>query len=77
MLLNRLQPPLPDPLPILNSLSYSRFFPCFVISEAEVKVRVKKVKMPLCLTKHHAMKSYWGVEIQFHAFLISALDGGE
>jgi hypothetical protein len=27
-------------------------------------VRVKvKVKLSLCLTKHHAMKAYWGVEI--------------
>jgi hypothetical protein len=23
------------------------------------------------------MKTYWGVEVQLHAFLISALDGGE
>jgi hypothetical protein len=23
------------------------------------------------------MKTYWGVELQLHAFLISALDGGE
>jgi hypothetical protein len=25
----------------------------------EVKLKVK-VKLPLCLTKHHAMKAYWG-----------------
>jgi hypothetical protein len=36
-----------------------------------------KVKLSLCLTKYHAMKTYWGVEVQLHAFLISALDGGE
>jgi hypothetical protein len=35
-----------------------------------------KVKLPLCLTKHHAMKVYWGMEVQLHTFLTSALDGG-
>jgi hypothetical protein len=40
-------------------------------------VKVKKVKLSLCLTKHHAMKTHWGVEVQLHAFLTSALDGGE
>jgi hypothetical protein len=24
---------------------------------------IKKVKLSLCLTKHHAMKMYWGVEV--------------
>jgi len=33
-----------------------------------------KVKLSLCLTKHHALKTYWRVEVQLHAFLISALD---
>jgi hypothetical protein len=29
-----------------------------------VKVKVKvKVEFSLCLTKHHTMKTYWGVEI--------------
>jgi len=27
--------------------------------------------------KHHAMKTYWAVEIWLHVFLTSALDGGE
>jgi hypothetical protein len=36
-----------------------------------------KVKFYLCLTKSHAMKTYWGVEVYFQAFLTSALDGGE
>jgi hypothetical protein len=31
------------------------------------------VQLTLCLTKHHAMKAYWGVEVELHAFLISAL----
>jgi hypothetical protein len=32
---------------------------CFLIM---VNVKVK-VKLPLCLTKHHAKKMYWGVEV--------------
>jgi len=30
----------------------------------------------LCFIKHHAMNTYWGEEVSFHA-LISALDRGE
>jgi hypothetical protein len=30
----------------------------FVITEHKVKV-----KLSPCLTKHHAMKTYWGVEV--------------
>jgi len=26
-------------------------------------VKVKKVKLSLCLTKHHAMKTYRGIEV--------------
>jgi hypothetical protein len=33
-----------------------------------------KVKLSLSLTKHHAIKTYWGVEVYLHAFLTSALD---
>jgi hypothetical protein len=33
-------------------------------------------KLSLCLTKHHPMKTYWGMEVWFHAFVASALDGG-
>jgi hypothetical protein len=29
----------------------------------ERKVRYGKVKLSLCLTKHHSMKTYWGVEV--------------
>jgi len=35
-----------------------------------------KIKLSLYLTKHHAIKTYWGVDVH-HAFLTSALDGGE
>jgi hypothetical protein len=41
-----------------------------------VKLKVK-VKLSLCLTKNHTMKTYWGVEVELHAFLTSALDGDE
>jgi hypothetical protein len=37
----------------------------------------KKIKLSLCLTKHHTMKMYWGVEVELHVLLTSALDGGE
>jgi hypothetical protein len=40
------------------------------------KVKVK-VKLSLCLTKHRAMKTYWGVEVLLHVFLTSGLYGGE
>jgi hypothetical protein len=36
-----------------------------------------KVKLSLCLIKHLSMKAYWGVDIQLHVFLTSALDGGQ
>jgi hypothetical protein len=32
---------------------------------------------PCALTEHHAITAYWGVKVQIHAFLPSALDGGE
>jgi len=36
-----------------------------------------KVNLSLCLIKHHVMKTYWGVEVQLHAFLTTALGGVE
>jgi hypothetical protein len=46
--------------------------------EAAIYFKVTvKVKLSLCLTKHHDMQVYWGAEVYLHAFLTSALDGGE
>jgi len=36
-----------------------------------------KAKLSLCLSKHQAMKTYWGVEVELQAFLTLALDGAE
>jgi hypothetical protein len=33
--------------------------------------------MSLCLTRHHAVKAYGGVEVQLHVLLTLAVDGGE
>jgi len=33
--------------------------------------------LSLGLTKHQAMKTYWVLEVQLHAFLNSAVDRGE
>jgi len=35
------------------------------------------MKTSLCLTKQHAIKTFGAVEVQPHTFLTSALDGGE
>jgi len=32
-------------------------------SRIYIKMVKVKVKLSLCLTKHHAMKTYWGVEV--------------
>jgi hypothetical protein len=43
------------------------------MSNYEKRIKVKS----LCLTKHHNMKMYWGMEVWLHAFLTLALDGDE
>jgi hypothetical protein len=43
----------------------------------QICIREVKVKLSLCLNKHHVMKTYWGVEEELHAFLTSALDADE
>jgi hypothetical protein len=31
-------------------------------------IKKGKVNLSLCLTKHHAMKAFWGVDVYLHAF---------
>jgi hypothetical protein len=40
------------------------------------KKKKKKRRRIVCFIKHHAMKTYGGVEEEFHAFLTLELDGG-
>jgi hypothetical protein len=35
------------------------------------------LKLFLCLTKHHTMETYGGMDVQLHVFITSALDGGK
>jgi hypothetical protein len=59
-------------------MSFSRtrcLNPFLQIIDTRIYVYIYKVKSSLCLSKHHAMKTYWGSGL--HAFLTSALDGGE
>jgi hypothetical protein len=48
-----------------------------VIVKHRVNFRYEKVKFSLCFTKHHAIKTHEGVEVQIHALLTLELDGRE
>ena len=39
--------------------------------------KTEDTELSLCLTKHHAMKTYRVMEVKFHTFLNVVLDGGE
>jgi hypothetical protein len=59
---------------IIPQIQVSLFFFFFPVLGAATRfeswppiVKGKKVKS-LCLTKHHAMKAYWGMEVQLNAF---------
>jgi hypothetical protein len=64
-----LEPPIIQPVAqrYTAELSHSIFF----------KLVEVKVKLTLWLTKRHAVKAYWGVEVQGNAFFTSALGGDE
>jgi hypothetical protein len=40
-----------------------------------VEMTYAKVKLHVCLIKHHDIKTYREVEVQLHEFLTTALDG--
>jgi hypothetical protein len=50
--------------------------PC-PFSEDKLNVTIGKGKFVLCLTEHHAMKTYVELDEKLHAFLTSVLDGSK
>jgi hypothetical protein len=57
---------------LISSVRATR--PCFMYYVPQGKV---KIKLSLCLIKHHTIRIYEGVEVYVHTFLTSALGGGE
>jgi hypothetical protein len=61
-----------------NTKSLTPSSSCSLVFVKIMKLLIKvKVKLPLCLIKHRAIRTYGGVGVWLHAFLTSALDGGE
>jgi len=65
-------------------LKFSQKWPHTIPSFSHIAIWTKimhngkvKVKLFMCLTKYHAMKIFWGMNIHLHELSISALDGGE
>jgi hypothetical protein len=50
---------------------------CILVTRQNHIVFFVFTSSPCALTENHAKKVYWGAEVQLHAFLTSAIDGGE
>jgi len=50
---------------------------CLTVIECLKTRSYIKIELSLCLFNYHTMKTFEVVEVQLHAFLTSALDGGE
>jgi len=52
----------------INSFAYSEAArSCYISYSDGSETSSAKVKLSLCLTKHHTMMTYWGLEVQLHA----------
>jgi hypothetical protein len=47
-----------------------------ILRVSSIRLR-QRIKLFLCLTKHYAMETYGGVDVQIHKFLTSELDGSD
>jgi hypothetical protein len=58
----------------LNNMQYiSNKEHIILLNHPKLNIKVKLALLP----KHRAMKMHGGMEVKFHGFLTSALDGGE